>query len=230
MKTLSFHNKQFEDIVRNELAIFDRPITEDDALSLSLLDLSEFVFDIEDCSTLCCFKNLDWLDINISFSNFSFLGELVLLTELYIDFYGKTFDFVHLTPLKNLELLTVSGGDWSDFRFVNLEALSWLPKLTSLTVHEFGAIDLFGLKKLPQLTCFYCAYGNQVKNIDSISHLVNLEALTLIDVTVDTLSFLDLFKDDIILGLFNIQVLEYFDIKSLNRFKEIEFEDIIIKG
>ena len=232
MKILSFYNKDFESIVRDELGIFDRPITEEDALSLDLLDLSDFTFDIEDCSTLCFFRNLDWLDINIGFNNLAFLGELSLLTELNIEFHGDTFDFSHLTPLKNLDCLQVSGGDWSDFRFVYLEELSWLPNLTSLALHEFGSIDLFGLKKLPHLSSFYCGYGREVKNANAISHLVNLKALTLVDITVDTLSFLDLLDRDAILGLFSINVLDDFDIKSLDRFNknEIEFENIIVKG
>ena len=48
MKELQFFNKKFEDVVRHELLIYDRPLTEEDALVAYDLDCSEFTFDIED--------------------------------------------------------------------------------------------------------------------------------------------------------------------------------------
>ena len=45
MKELYFYNKRFEEAVRNELKIFDRPITEEDALKADALSLWEFTFE-----------------------------------------------------------------------------------------------------------------------------------------------------------------------------------------
>ena len=51
MKQLEFVNKVFEKVVRHELLVYDRPITAEDALLVSDLDCSDFIFDIEDCET-----------------------------------------------------------------------------------------------------------------------------------------------------------------------------------
>ena len=95
MKELQFFNKEFEAVVRHELLIYDRPLTEDDALLVYDLDCSEFTFGIEDCETLCVFKNLDWLSINVGFENLSFLKEFPKLEELSMEFYRHNFDFTY---------------------------------------------------------------------------------------------------------------------------------------
>ena len=53
--------------------------------------------------------------------------------------------------MKDLESLTVSGGDISDISYVNLDAIVDLQKLTYLELHEFGAVDLRPLKRMKQL-------------------------------------------------------------------------------
>lgn len=229
MKELHFYNKTFEKVVRNELQIHNRPITDEDVLLISKLDC-DFIFAIEDCETLCAFKNLDWLDITISFEDMSFLGKLENLVELTIEFYKDDFDFVYLSNLKKIKSLMVTGGAWSNFNFHNLNAISQLPLLRDLTLHEFGSVDLSALKEMQQLKGFYCGYAGQVKNVNAISYLINLESLILIDFVVDNLNFLDTLSDDLILELCAIEVLECVNIEKLKRFKEYELDEIIVNG
>ena len=230
MKNLIFHNEEFESEVRNELLIYDRPITEEDALLVYDLDCSNFTFDIEDCETLCSFKNLDWLSINIGFEDFSFLQRLEFLEELSLEFYRKTFDVSLLAPLKNLRSLFISGGDLSNFRFVNTDAFAKLTSLKDLTLHEFGYADLSFLKEMPYLEGFYCGYAIEVSNIDSIASLGNMDSLTLIDIDIKSLAFLDTLKDDMLLDLLGINVTEDYDIERLKRFREVDVSETIING
>ena len=90
MNELRFFKKDFEDAVRRSLQVYDRPLTEKDALFLYGLDCSNFIFNFEDCDTLCMFKNLDRLDINIGFEDLSFLSKLQNLEVLGIEFYRDT--------------------------------------------------------------------------------------------------------------------------------------------
>ena len=227
---LQFYNKNFEDVVRQELLIHDRPLTEEDALLVYDLDCSEFTFDIEDCETLCAFKNLDWLSINVCFEDFSFLKELSKLEELSMEFYQDNFDFSYLTPLKKLRTLFVSGGDYSDFEFHNFEELTKLPHLEDISLHEFGTVNLAALRQMPYLKGFFCGWGDKVYNIEAISYLVNLEDLTLIDVTLPNIDFLRTLPSAMALELCGVNILENVDFKELDRFKERELDEIEING
>lgn len=230
LKELQFCNKEFEKVVRHELLIYDRPITDEDALLAYDLDCSEFTFDIEDCETLCAFKNLDWLSINVGFEDLSFLKELPELEELSMEFYQHNFDFSYLVPLQNLRTLFVSGGDISDFEFHNFEELTKLPHLEDLSLHEFGAVNLAALRQMPYLKGFFCGYANNVYNIEAISYLVNLEGLTLIDVTIPNLNFMRTLPDNMILDLCGVNILENVDFTELHRFKEYDLSEIEING
>ena len=230
LKELQFCNKEFEKVVRHELLIYDRPITDEDALLAYDLDCSEFTFDIEDCETLCAFKNLDWLSINVGFEDLSFLKELPELEELSMEFYQHNFDFSYLVPLQNLRTLFVSGGDISDFEFHNFEELTKLPHLEDLSLHEFGAVNLAALRQMPYIKGFFCGYANNVYNIEAISYLVNLEGLTLIDVTIPNLNFMRTLPDNMILDLCGVNILENVDFTELHRFKEYDLSEIEING
>ena len=227
---LQFHNKNFEDVVRHELLIHDRPLTEEDALLAYDLDCSEFTFDIEDCETLCAFKNLDWLSINVGFDDLSFLKELPKLEELSMELSCHNFDFSYLTPLKNLRTLFVSGGDLSDFEFHNFEEITKLPNLEDLSLHEFGTVDLAALRQMSYLKGFFCGWANKVYNIEAISHLVNLEGLTLIDVTLPNIDFLRTLPSTVVLELCGVNILENVDFKELERFEECDLDEIEING
>lgn len=230
MKELQFYNKNFGDVVRNELLIYDRPITDKDALLVDMLGCSEFTFDIEDCDTLCAFKNIDWLSINVDFENLSFLKELPNLEKLNIEFYRHYFDCSYLTPLKHLRSLGVSGGDVSNFEFHYFEELTKLPCLEYLSLHEFGTVNLAVLRQMPQLKGFYCGYANKVYNVEAISKLVNLEGLTLIDITIPNLNFMRTLPSEMILDMCGVNILENVDFTELHRFKEYDICEIDING
>lgn len=227
---LQFHNKEFEDVVRHELLIYDRPLTEEDALLAYDLDCSNFTFDIEDCATLCSFKNLDWLSINVGFEDLSFLKELPKLEELSMEFYRHNFDCSYLVPLQNLRTIFISGGDLSDFDFHNFEELTKLPHLEDISLHEFGTVNLAALRQMPYLKGFYCGWGNEVYNIEAISSLVNLEGLTLIDITLPNIDFIRPLPSTIVLDLCGVNFLENVDFKELDRFEECELDEIEING
>ena len=230
MKELKFHNKEFENEVRAELLIFDRPLTTDDALNVYDLDCSNFTFDIEDCNTLCTFKNLDWLHICIGFEDFSFFERLENLESLFVEFYRKNFDCSYLSELKKLKTLTISGGAVSSFKFHNFENLTKLSSLESLGLHEFGSVDLSALKQMTHLKDFFCGYADNIKNIDAITYLVNLECLNLIDVTVNNFDFLNTLKKSMILELCEVDSLENFDVEKLKRFEKVDLENIRVNG
>ena len=230
MKELYFHKDGFEDAVREELQIYDRPITDEDALLALNLDCSNFTFNSEDCDTLCVFKNLEVLSINVGFENLSFLQGLPKLEELSMEFYRHNFDCAYLVPLQNLRTLFVSGGDISDFEFHNFEELTKLPLLEDLSLHEFGTVNLAALRQMPYLKEFFCGYANDVYNIEAISYLVNLEALTLIDVTMPNLNFMRTLPDKMVLELCGVNILENVDFTELNRFQEYDLSEIEING
>ena len=120
----------------------------------------------------------------------------------------------------------VSGGDVSSIDYKNLEGLTKLEKLESLTLHEFGTVDLRPLRSMPWLKGFYCGYANEVFDIAAIATFSNLEALTLIDVEMDNLEFLDSFPDSLVIELCGLRVKKGIDYSKLSRFVEGEFEEI----
>ena len=230
MNKIQFHNKNFEVEVRDALQIYDREITQDDALKLYGLECSNFTFDAEDCETLCLFKNLDRLDINLGFENLSFLEKLQNLEVLYIEFYRQKFDCDYLTPLKKLEVLTISGGDVSGFVFHNFEKIAKLPSLKSLGLHEFGSVDLTSLKDMHYLKDFFCGYGNNVHNIEEISNLRNLKSLRLIDLVLPNLNFLRTLPSDMFLELCGIEILEEVNLLELELFEKRDISEIKVNG
>ena len=227
-KELKFYHPEFEQVVRQELLISDRAITDEDALNVFDLDCSNFTFDSRDYEALSAFKNLDWLTINTRADELDFLKALPLLEELNLETWGgnNTVDFNHFSHLAHLRELFVSGGDVSSIDYKNLEGLTKLEKLESLTLHEFGTVDLRPLRSMPWLKGLYCGYANEVFDIEAIATLSNLEALTLIDVEMDNLEFLDSFPDSLVIELCGLRVKKGIDHSKLARFVEGEFEEI----
>lgn len=228
VRELKFYHSEFEQVVRQELLVSDRPITEEDALKVFDLDCSNFTFDSRDYEALSAFKNLDWLTINTRADELDFLKALPLLEELNLETWGgnNSVDFNHFSHLAQLRELFVSGGDVSSIDYKNLEGLTKLEKLESLTLHEFGTVDLRPLRSMPWLKGLYCGYANKVFDIEAIATLSNLEALTLIDVEMDNLEFLDSFPDSLVIELCGLRVKKGIDHSKLSRFVEGEFEEI----
>ena len=227
-KELKFYHPEFEQVVRHELLISDRSITDEDALNVFDLDCSNFTFDSRDYEALSAFKNLDYLTINTRADELDFLKALPLLEELNLETWGgnNTVDFNHFSHLIHLRELFVSGGDVSSIDYKNLEGLVTLKKLESLTLHEFGTVDLHPLRSIPWLKGLYCGYANEVFDIEAIATLSNLEALTLIDVKMDNLDFLDNFPDSLVIELCGLKMKTDVDYNKLSRFIEGEFDEL----
>ena len=227
-KELIFYHPEFEKVVRHELLISDRAITDEDALNVFDLDCSDFTFDSRDYDALSAFKNLDWLTINTRADELDFLKELPLLEELNLETWGgnNSVDFNCFSHLVHLRELFVSGGDVSSIDYKNLEGLAELKNLESLTLHEFGTVDLRPLRRIPWLNGLYCGYANEVYDIDAIAELSNLEGLTLIDVEMDNLDFLDNFPDSLVIELCGLKIKSDVDYNKLSRFIEGEFDEL----
>lgn len=227
-KELKFYNAEFEQVVRHELLVSDRPITDEDALKVFDLDCFDFTFDSRDYEALSAFKNLDYLTINTRADELDFLKELPALEELNIVIWGveNVVDFKRFSHLVHLRELEVSGGDLSSIDYKNLEGLIELKNLESLTLHEFGTVDLSPLCSMPWLKSLYCGYANEVYNIDAIATLSALKSLTLIDIEMEDLDFLDSFSDNLIVGLYGIKVKNGIDYSKLSRFADGDFDEI----
>lgn len=228
-KELVFNNSEFEKEVRTQLQIFDRPILDTDALTITELDCLE-IHTCDDLDNISEFKNLELLTISTSADELDFLNNLTKLKELYLECWsGKgVVDFNKFSHLSDLQSLTVSGGDYSSIKLINIESLINLKKLETLFFHEFGYVDLLPLKDLQQLKSFSCEFGQKVDNIDVIKYLVNLNSLSLVAISVDNLSFLDDFPSDMNLDVYSIIIREGIDSEKLSRFKDIDLEELTI--
>lgn len=196
---ISFHHREFELAVRENIKIFDRPIEESDLLQVESLDCSNFDFLDEDLVTLKKCSALKSLVINIGVISLEFLAALPKLEDLYLVYWGAPVDFRAFSCLQNLESLVVSGGDYSSIPFIETEALASMKKLTSLSFHEFGTVDLSFLESMPWLEEFFCGWPNKVTNVSSIGKLIRLQKLTLMDMYLDDLNFLDTLPDTVTL-------------------------------
>ncbi len=225
---LQFNHPEFEDEVRTELGIFNRPITEEDALLVSHLDLSNFDFRTEDMETLLFFKNLKNLNANMWHSTPEFWHNFQHIEELYVC-VGDDFDFSSFQNMKDLSDLFVSGGDYSGVDYLNLEALLPLEKLRKMHLHEFGSVDLLPLASMPQLRELGLHYANKIHNIDVVGDLSQLEELRLTGLYVDSLDFLDRLPDHVRLEMCGIHVYDGVDPQKWKRFAEHDICEISIK-
>lgn len=223
---LIFQHSGFEAVVREQLSVFDRPLTEEDAASVTHLDLSEFGFSDEDIDTLCLFKNLKSLSIEIGQTSAAFWRHFNYLEDLYLICLGNYVDFRYFENMKNLTSLVVSGGDYSGIDFQNLQALAPLKHLEELILHEFGHVDIQPLASMPQLKNLGLHYANHVYNIDVIETMVQLESLALVDLKVESLDFLDQLPDQLRLEMSGISVHNSVDPKKWRRFSEHDVSEI----
>ena len=224
---LHFYHPEFEAEVRTQLGTFHRPVTEEDVMSATHLDLSNFDFLCEDMPTLSLFKNLKSLEINIRHTTPEFWHTFSHMEKLYVCL-GDDFDFISFANMKKLSYLFVSGGDYSSIDFVNLDALIPLKKLCELQLHEFGSVDILPLASMPQLRDFGILYANKVHNIDVIGTLSQLETLTLTGLYVDNLDFLDRLPDYIRLEMCGNHVYSGVDPQKWKRFSERDICEISV--
>ena len=223
-----FHHPKFEDEVRSNLGNSNSPITEEDALRVTELDLSNFNFLQEDRDTLALFKNLTSLDINIGYTPSEYWHNFPKLKHFYLCYWGGNVDFTSFQKMADLEMLWVSGGDYSSIDYLNLDVLVGLTHLHYLELHEFGTVDLLPLSKMPQLRAFALRYANKVNNIEIIGSMCQLEELELDGLYVDSLDFLDLLPDTVQLEMCGNHVYGGVDATKWKRFSKHDICEISV--
>ena len=223
-----FHHYEFEEEVRAETGIYNRPITEEDAPLVTELDLTNFDFMREDCNVLCIFKNLTSLAINIGDTTQEFWSNFPKLKHLYLCCWGRSVDFASFQKMQDLEMLCVSGGDYSDIYYLNLDALAELKHLHYLELHEFGTVDLLPLANMPQLKAFALRYANKPINIEVVGAMCQLEELVLDGLYVNNLSFLDLLPDALQLKMCGNHVYGGVDATKWKRFSKHDISEISV--
>lgn len=192
-----FHHREFELAVREDTKSYGRPIEEPDLLQVEHLDCSNFSFLHEDLETLKKCRSLKALNISIGMIDLDFLAAFPMLEELDLVYWGQAVDFRAFSCLKELRSLSVSGGDDSSIPFIETDALTTMKNLSSLTFHEFGDVDLGFLENMPWLEAFFCGWPNEVSNISSIGKLIHLQSLSLMDIRLNNLDFLDNLPDTV---------------------------------
>lgn len=204
---LTFSHPAFEQEVRRRLKIFDRALTDADASSARQLDLSGFDFMDADRETLFLFSNLTALSINIGCQEASFWAHFPQMQALDWCCWGDELDFSVCSGMKALASLMVSGGDYSGMCLKGLDSLIPLPHLESLTLHEFGSVDLAPLAHMPRLRQLSLLYADSVEGIEAIGKLHHLERLSLCGLTLEQLDFLDALPAHIMLELCGIEII-----------------------
>lgn len=203
---LRFCHPGFEEAVRSELGIWDRPLTREDALSVTKLELFNFSFLPEDVDALSAFRGLKALDIDIGYTDPAFWERFPELESLYLETWGNGVDFRSFSKMERLSSLTVSGGDLSDMEYRHLEELIPLKRLRRLTLHEFGRADLSPLASMPQLRALGVRYAKDAVNIRTIGRMTWLDELVLDGLEVEDLDFLDPLPDRLRLEMCGIRV------------------------
>lgn len=229
---LLFHNSEFEHEVREQLKIFDRGITDADALLVSELYLLNFDFENKDIDTLIHFKNLKNLSLQIKNTDSSFWSNFSQLKYLCLISLDGPVDFSIFHDMKNLISLTVSGGDYSDIAFENLENLIPLEHLEHLELHEFGSADLSPLASMNSLKSLAVRYPCEVKNIATIGKMTQLERLVLDGLYVENLDFLDMLPDSVELEMCGIEIYgtPHVDVGKWKRFLKRDICEIEVKN
>lgn len=215
---LQFADTEFELRVREQLGVFDRPLTEDDALCVTELDLGCFEFSHADLPCLMRFSNLRELYIEIGCIGGELWRAFPHLQVLDLVYWGGAVDFGWFAHLQDLRSLCVSGGTISDIDYLHLESLFPLSDLHTLVLHEFGSVDLIPLSSMPQIKDFALLYAKKVQGVETIAKMTQLESLRLADIEVPNLSILDALSPQLDLEICGLRVAGELDLSKLTRF------------
>ncbi|MGI6029153.1 MAG: hypothetical protein ACOX81_07065 [Candidatus Heteroscillospira sp.] len=227
---LTFHNPEFEQEVRRRLQISEREISLEDAQLVKELDLTSFTFCNEDIDTLICFNELRTLDINLGTKSGEIWNYFPRIEKLYWCCWGTEINFTAFSNMQKLRWLCVSGGDYSDINYYNLDSLIALKELAYLELHEFGTVDIAPLAFMPQLRAFALRYAANVDSINAISAMVQLDNLVLAGLFVEDLDFLDTLPDSVKIEMCGIDIsgIKDVDVKKWARFSERDISEISI--
>ena len=222
---IEFKHPVFEYGVREALNKPEGPIMVEELAYFKELDLDYDNYYKEDLEVIKSCTNLERLAINLINRDLPFLNSFPKLKDLFLVCMDEKYavDFQVFTGLKKLESLTVSGGEISNVDYLNLEALVSLQNLKSLTLHEFGSVDLKPLESMIWLEEFTCGWSNEVKNISSVGKLINLKSLDLTCIEMQNIDFLDTLPDEMSLELMENVIHEKLDMDKLKRFRDVEY-------
>ena len=228
---LSFHCLEFEQEVRKQLNILDRPITEEDTQRVTDLSLSEFTFENDDLETLLCFRNLKELDIETRCEDTDFWKQFIHMECLNWTTLGYDVDFRVFSNMQNLTALSVSGGDYSNIQLRHLDALIPLRKLEDLCLHEFGSVDLAPLEAMKQIKYLRVLYSYGVVNAEAIGSMTQLKWLNLAGLVVNNLDFLDTLPDDLEIEMSGIEILDWqnVDVRKWKRFRNRDISEMYVR-
>ena len=224
-REIKFNNRFFEAEIRKNLNRSEGPVFDEDlkAIPAILYEWDPWGDDTELLYELSGLKELVVETNSIPL----FLKNMPNLEDLDVTFWGsREFDFKWVNYLKKLKSLCISGGDYSSINLINEKAILNLHELKDIVLHEFGSVDLEFLKDMKQLTSFYCGYANDVLNVDSIGHLQNLKELTLIDIPVNNLEFLNAFDDNLEVEMCALWLPEGFNESKLDNLKRFKYCDV----
>lgn len=225
---LTLVRPEFEKQVREKLNIYDRPITEQDVLAITDIDLSE-LYRCDELETLSHFHNLTSLSVSTGNVPATFWNNFPLMEELCWICLNGPVDFNCFRHMPNLNNLCVSGGDYSGIDYINLYALQGLKKLEALELHEFGSVDIAPLGSMTQLKWFALRYADKVINIETISKMGFLEELVMDDLWLENADFLDGLPDTVRLEMCGMQFYNDVDVRKWRRFKERDICEIEVK-
>lgn len=227
---LTFDRPEFEKQVREKLNIYDRPITDQDVLAITDIDLSEiYCCSDEMVETLSYFHNLNYLDVSTRKVPAKFWDNFPKMEELFWICLSGHVDFNWFRNMEKLNNLCVSGGDYSGIDYLHLDALLGLKKLEYLELHEFGSVDIAPLASMTQLKCFALRYADKVINIEAISKMGFLEELVMDDLWLENADFLDGLPDTVRLEMCGMQFYNDVDVRKWKRFKERDICEIEVK-
>lgn len=228
-REMIFHNRNFEYEARQALHIYDRPLRCSDVGQITELDCSMFEFSLEDSENLCMFHRLRILAINAHTDILEAVNSLICLEKLYLTCWngqGNVFDLLRICHLSKLKTLCVSGGDLSTMEIANLHGLANFPDLHTFSLHEFGTVDLSMVSAVPELKRFCCSFGKKVISVEAVTGLQRLQQLELTGLALDNLDFLDALPAGLTVRLYELELEQQTDLAKLNRFHNLEMENI----
>ena len=252
-KDENMYNAIIEELERQEDCEIDVKDNENLKISLTQEKIDDFIqFDpyttgkIYDISGIEYFKNLESLQIfNGQIEDISPISNLTNLKTFYFQ-CGDNTNLNNLSGLINLEYLALWNYKASDISFVsnmkklnylyisgpvvqggelieNIEALSELTELQSLTLPYSNITDISPLAKLTKLQSLYLP-GSSVTDISALSNLTNIEDLNFgSSVKIEDISPLLNLKD---LKKLYFSYQDMDDISFYKNFKKLEEVDI----
>ena len=225
---MTFNNREFE---QKAVEAVGKPA---DAIQKSDLSVLKelYLMDDEDMSTdaeyLAWCTNLEELSVELKKDYHGYISNLKYLKWLELSVPGGSFDCMVLEHNKNLEHLGLFGNTYGEIYVENLYRLQSCKKLSELFLFEVRDLDIHGIGSIENLDNLTIEFSNDIiKNIDELTNISKLKYLDLCDVRVESLEFLRGLDENVFLVLIEIDSEKPIDMKSIQRFKNREVDEMI---